>query len=126
MATILVIDDNHAVRRLASKILTGAGHTVHEAEDGRRGLACLRKIRPDLVVTDMIMPDAEGIETIRAIRSETPTTPILAISGSGEIYLRLATQLGATAALEKPFAPEALRQHVNDLLAETGTPLKPS
>jgi CheY-like chemotaxis protein len=89
---------------------------VHQAEGGREGLACLRQVRPNLVVTDMIMPDVEGIETIRAIRRETPTTPILAVSGSGEIYLRMATQLGANAALEKPFAGEALRRHVDDLL----------
>jgi CheY-like chemotaxis protein len=121
MAVILVIDDNHAMRRLASRILADAGHAVHQAENGRQGLACLREVRPDLVVTDMIMPDVEGIETIRAIRRETPTTPILAISGSGEIYLRMATQLGADAALEKPFAPNALRRHVDDLLACLGT-----
>jgi CheY-like chemotaxis protein len=106
------------MRRLAAKVLAGAGHAVHQAEDGRQGLACLREVRPDLIVTDMIMPGIEGIETIRTIRRETPTTPILAVSGSGAIYLRMATQLGANAALEKPFVAEALRQHVNRLLVE--------
>jgi CheY-like chemotaxis protein len=117
MAVILVIDDNQAIRQLASKILADAGHVVHQAENGRQGLTCLREVHPDLVVTDMIMPDVEGIETIRAIRREMPTTPILAVSGSGGIYLRMATQLGANAALEKPFPAKALRQHIDDLLA---------
>jgi two-component system chemotaxis response regulator CheY len=118
MAVILVIDDNQAMRRLTAKVLAAAGHAVHQAEDGRQGLACLHEVCPDLIVTDMIMPGVEGIETIRAIRRETPKTPILAVSGSGAIYLRMATQLGANAALEKPFVAEALRQHVNKLLAE--------
>lgn len=119
MAVILVIDDNHAMRRLTARILVDAGHAVHQAENGRQGLTRLREIRPDLVVTDMIMPDVEGIETIRAIRRETSRTPILAVSGSGEIYLRMATQLGANAALGKPFAAKQLRQHIDDLLVRS-------
>src|SRR5579872_2372438 len=103
MAAILLIDDERQMRRLISRILTGAGHAVHEAANGRLGIELFRQVRPALVITDIVMPDMEGIETIRALRADAPSLPILAISGgSHPVYLRAATELGAMAALEKP------------------------
>ena len=117
MAAILVIDDDPQMRRMLTRILTGAGHTVREAADGRAGIELFRQARPALVITDIVMPDMEGIELIRELRREAPTLQILAISGGGPpVFLRAATALGATAALEKPFAADQLLSVVENLL----------
>jgi CheY-like chemotaxis protein len=121
MADILVIDDDQRIRRLLVRILTGVGHVVHEAEDGRKGLALLRQLKPSLVITDIFMPEVEGLEAIRAIRDEAPDTPIVAISGEGHpTYLRAAQGFGAFAALEKPFEVDELLRVVDDLLKTGG------
>ena len=119
MADILIIDDDCQMRRLLTRVLHAAGHTVREAEDGRGGIAEFRRERPALVISDIVMPDVEGIETILTLREEAPTMPIIAISGgSGDtLYLRAATGLGATASLRKPFTTEALTTLVCKLLA---------
>ena len=118
MAKILVIDDDPQIRRMVARILTREGHTVHEAADGRAGIELFHQLRPALVITDIVMPDTEGIETIRELRRGAPTIPILAISGSGNnpVYLRAATGLGAAAALEKPFSANELHAAVENLL----------
>ena len=117
MAEILVIDDEAQMRRLIARILNGAGHTVHQAGNGRDGIALFHRVHPVLVITDIVMPDMEGIEMIRELRQEAPTVPILAISGSGTpLYLRAATTLGATAALAKPFEIAELLTVVGRLL----------
>jgi two-component system, chemotaxis family, chemotaxis protein CheY len=122
MAVILVIDDEAAMRRLIGRVLKRLGHLVQEAADGREGLELFRRQRPALVISDIVMPDGEGIETIRQIRRESPETPILAISGSANqsLYLRAATGLGASASLQKPFAPEELAAAVEELLRPPG------
>ena len=122
MAVILVIDDEAAMRRLIGRVLQPLGHIVHEAADGRAGLELFRRQRPALVISDIVMPDGEGIETIRQMRREAPETPILAISGSvnQSLYLRAATGLGASASLEKPFAPDDLAAAVESLLPSPG------
>src|SRR5437762_9082792 len=117
MADILIVDDDVRMRRLIVRILADAGHTVHEAADGKAGIALYRRVRPALVVTDIVMPDMEGIEMIRELRREAPALPILAVSGSGRpVYLRAATGLGATASLAKPFRRDALLAAVANLL----------
>jgi DNA-binding response OmpR family regulator len=118
MADILVIDDDAQMRRLVARVLKASGHTVHEADNGRAGLELFFKIRPALVITDIVMPDGEGIEVITSLRRATSVLPILAISGSGRnlIYLRIARGLGATAGLEKPFHVDELRAAVENLL----------
>src|SRR5882762_4645380 len=96
---ILVIDDDHLVRYALSKILLGAGYAVVTASDGRRGMAVLRAEHPDVVITDIIMPEQEGIDTIIQIRRERPGVKIIAISGGGRIrnidFLEMAQSLGA-------------------------------
>ena len=111
MAEILVVDDEPQTRRLLVRVLNGAGHRVHEAENGQQGIRVFRRVRPRLVITDIVMPDMEGIEMIRELRQEAAAIPKLAISGVGPpLYLRAATDLGATAALAKPFdAAESAR-----------------
>src|SRR6185437_2539251 len=99
MTKILIIDDDPAMRRLVTRTLTKAGHEVMEAAEGREGADLFRAHNPDLVVTDILMPTQEGIETILELRREAPTTPIVAISGGGQgraiTYLDFASKLGA-------------------------------
>jgi CheY-like chemotaxis protein len=117
MTTILVIDDELPMRRLLFRVLTAAGYTVHLAADGKAGIALCHEVHPALVVTDIVMPEMEGIETIRELRRNGLSVPILAISGGGPpLYLRAAAGLGATAALPKPFAADDLLTTVTKLL----------
>lgn len=112
MTRILVIDDNPLVRATLRSILDAAGYEVVLASDGQAGLAEFRRQPSDLVITDIVMPEIEGIETIRQLRGLAPKLPILAISGGGRgislDYLRMAQQLGATDVLSKPFEPDEL------------------
>lgn len=110
--TILIIDDEPMIRHLATRILDRAGYRALSAANGIQGVACFRRERPALVITDLIMPEREGIETIRHIRREGADTPIIAISGgtlTGTAdFLAMARELGATAILRKPFEPAEL------------------
>jgi len=119
MADILIIDDDRQIRRLLTRILTGAGHTVREAENGRDGVEAFARQRADMVITDIVMPDMEGLETILSLRRENPTLPIIAISGDTDpVYLRAAGSLGATGSLRKPFSPNSLRELVEAMLGK--------
>jgi CheY-like chemotaxis protein len=108
MPKVLVIDDNEMVRTTISRILTRNGFEIVIAEDGAQGLTMFRRERPDVVITDLIMPEKEGIETMREIRQEHADAKIIAISGGGRIgdtdLLTLVKKLGATAVIPKPRA----------------------
>jgi DNA-binding response OmpR family regulator len=117
MAKILIIDDDPQICRLISRILSAEGHHVTVTEDGNRGLRHFRAERPALVISDILMPEKEGIETILEIRREAPEIPILAISGDSGVFLDVATKLGANGALPKPFRSADLVEMVNRLLA---------
>jgi len=121
MQKILVIDDNVVVRNTIVQILETEGYEVVSAEDGRRGLSVFLGEKPDLVVTDIIMPEKEGIETIRDIRDLSPNAKIIAISGGGRIgstdFLRIARQLGACDVIAKPLDPDYFIGVVRDRLA---------
>jgi CheY-like chemotaxis protein len=110
MAKILVIDDDVVVRETITEILLDVGYQVVSAEDGRRGLRIFRSERPDLVITDIIMPEKEGIQTIMEMRAERPDAKIIAISGGGRIgntdFLKIARQIGAADVIAKPFDPD--------------------
>lgn len=122
MAEILIIDDEVQLRRVINRILTGMGHTVHEAANGAEGLEVFQQVKPALVITDIVMPDSEGIETIQELLRLAPTVPIVAISGGSAhaLYLRAAMALGAVATLEKPFHADQLTKIVADLLGSAG------
>lgn len=120
MAKILIIDDNAALRRVMLRALRNAHYTVFEAQDGREGLALLETHGADLVITDIIMPETEGIETLREVLKGFPGTKIMVISGGGTshnlMYLDMARALGADATLAKPFRPAQLLEAVEQLL----------
>jgi CheY-like chemotaxis protein len=110
MACILVIDDDPVIRSLVSSLLEAKSHTVVLAANGRQGTTLFKDQKFDLVITDIVMPEQEGIETIGAIRRQNRSVPILAISGSRTIgesgdYLRAASALGATATLQRSQNP---------------------
>ncbi len=112
MALVLVVEDEQKMRRMVARVLAGRGHLVLEAENGNEALALLAKGPPDLVITDLFMPDKEGIETIRAIRQDHPDLPIIAMTGGGYHnnleLLAMAEKFGANARLAKPFRSEEL------------------
>ena len=123
MARMLVIDDDPSIRSLVSGLLEACGHSVVLAENGRVGMKLFEKGEIDLVVTDIVMPEQEGIATIGAIRRLSPLVPILAISGSNTIgrygdYLHAAEVLGASATLPKPFVPDELIATIDRLLTD--------
>lgn len=107
MAFVLVIDDEEMVRATLRAYLEGAGHQVQEARHGGEALPLAQRRRPDLVVTDIIMPEKEGIETILELRRLDGKLPILAISGGGRTgnldFLGIARKFGAVEVLSKPF-----------------------
>ena len=120
MARILVIDDDADVRRVIRRTLESDGHQVDEAADGKAGMKRFREQPADLVVTDLFMPEQEGLETIRELRRTYQDVKILVVTGSapgGPLDFRAhATALGARAALSKPFTREELLGAVNDAL----------
>lgn len=121
MPKILVIDDDVMVRNTIAKILRHGGYDVILAEDGAKGLVQFHRERPDLVITDIIMPEQEGIQTILELRREDPNTKIIAVSGGGRIanrdFLRMAKSLGAVDTIAKPFLPKDLITRVQNCLA---------
>ncbi len=126
MSRILVIEDDPAQRRALHIALEKSGHVVVEAMDGRAGLAAFAANPADLVITDLIMPDVEGIETIREIRKQNPKVPIIAMSRGGcsspEGYLRMAKIFGASEIMMKPIEISLLRAAVARLLGSGAPP----
>jgi CheY-like chemotaxis protein len=119
---VLVIDDDVAVRQTIALLLEDVGIEVVQAADGKEGLRAFQRSLPDLIVTDIIMPEKEGIQTIIDIRKTDRNLPIIAISGGGRVgntdFLEIAARLGATTTLPKPFDPEVLVGLVHRLVAE--------
>lgn len=120
MARILVIDDDDTVRLSVRLALEDADHRVEEAADGLEGMNLFRNHPADLVITDIFMPEKEGLETIDEIKQVAPQTKIIAISGGGrmdpEDYLEIAMRVGADYSLLKPFDIQVLVNAVDDLL----------
>jgi CheY-like chemotaxis protein len=121
MTRVLIIDDEDAVRDAVRQILERAGYEVTEAADGRKGMVQLRQQPVDLVITDILMPEQEGIETIRVLRKEFPQIKILAISGGGRAgmfeVLPDAQLFGAHHTLAKPFERKDLLDAVTALVS---------
>ena len=122
MARILVIDDDDQILRMLHQVLEMEGHETTLASNGNKGLKILKETGADLIITDIIMPDKEGLETISELKENYPDLKIIAMSGGGTIdpdsYLKLAEKMGASRTLMKPFQREELLDVVNDLLSQ--------
>lgn len=112
MSSILIIEDSEELRRLMSRALAAGGHEVRLASDGGEGLRLFRERPADVVITDIFMPDMDGLEFIREIRRDSPKVRIVAMSGGGSMgnvdILRSALHLGADGILAKPFRIQEL------------------
>jgi two-component system, chemotaxis family, chemotaxis protein CheY len=120
MAAILVIDDDPMAREIITEMLSQNGHRAVNASDGGEGLELFKNGAFDLVITDMIMPEVEGVETIIQLRKDNPDVKIIAISGGGRIsaysHLSIAEKFGVMKTLTKPFAKDDLLKAVDELL----------
>jgi|SRR5579872_4158763 DNA-binding response OmpR family regulator len=112
---ILVIDDDFLLLRTIAKILVGDGHEVMTASEGSRGMILFRQQNPDLVITDIVMPQQEGLETILTLRRNDNPIKILAMSGSDTELLETARLIGADDIIEKPFRTQELLSRVRAL-----------
>jgi CheY-like chemotaxis protein len=121
MAHILVIDDEEMARFTVRDFLEGAGHQVTEAINGDDGVALQLVHAFDLVITDMIMPKKEGVETVIELKQANPDQKIIAISGGGRTrnmdFLQMAEQFGADRILAKPFTEDELLESVDTCLS---------
>lgn len=123
MARILVIDDDLLVRTTIRMVLESYGHQVAEAENGKVGISTDADYNARLIITDIIMPEKEGIETIQHFRRVRPSVKIIAISGGGHLLqntpLAAARLLGADCVLTKPLSNSELLEAVNSCLSES-------
>ncbi len=121
MWKLLVVDDDEALRVFLRKVLERAGHTVLVAGNGREALRLLEREPVDGMISDMIMPECEGVETLLAVRKRFPALRVVAISGGGRLtpsdLLTLAQAAGARKTLAKPFTAEELLAVVNEVMA---------
>lgn len=114
---VLAVDDEPEVRSVLTEILAAAGYDVIVACDGEEALEAVRTHAPGLMITDLVMPRKEGLETIREAHQLAPGMKIIAISGAfGNRFLSVATHLGAHAALAKPFSADVLLSTVRNVL----------
>ncbi len=126
MAKILLIDDDEPLRAVMRETLEHFGHVVLEARDGKEGLALFEHSQADLVITDIVMPEKEGLEVLMELRKRPVPVKVIAISGGGSTgkveYLHIAKLMGAAAVLAKPFSVTALMAVVDEQLAGGGAP----
>ncbi|HEY2953956.1 MAG TPA: response regulator [Candidatus Eisenbacteria bacterium] len=116
-----MIDDEDRIRRLLRTALEMEGHQVLEARQGNEGLEVIRTTAPDLVITDLMMPDKDGLEVLLALKREAPELKVIAMSGGGKLKmmepLLVAEPLGAFAAVRKPFDLDVMLETVKRALA---------
>ena len=129
MAKILVLDDEPSILLMIKKMLEKEGHEVAVALNGIEGMELFEQNKPDLVITDIIMPGKEGLETILELRKNHPELKIIAISGGGRIspegYLPGAKLLGANAVFQKPLVQKEFMATVAELLTESQRKILP-
>ncbi len=123
---VLVLEDNEAYRTLISEVLSQSGFDVCSAPDGRKVSTVLSERRIDLIITDLSMPERDGLETLTELRYTHPRLPVIAISGdvplNRDLYLKLAEKLGAARVLAKPFKMEQLIAAAREALAASNAP----
>lgn len=118
---ILVVDDDGDVREMLCRMLEQDGHRAVPAEGGRQALEQLNSLTPDLVITDVVMPEVDGLEVLLKLRSLAPSAGALVMSGGGraapELSLEAARNLGVCAVLHKPFTRAEMLCAVHQALA---------
>lgn len=116
--TILIVDDDEAVRRVMRAILEEAGYSIEEAKNGREALGIISEGGIDLIITDLVMPEQEGLETIKCLNKEYPDVKVIAMSGAfGGDYLQIAGFMGAHSTLVKPVKVQTVLETVERVLA---------
>jgi CheY-like chemotaxis protein len=122
MPRILVVDDNAEFGRILQAHLTAHGHEVVAAKDGEQGLALIERETFDIVLTDILMPQRDGIEVLRQVKQRWPSLPVIAVSGGGWIkagdLLEMADRLGADRVLQKPVRRDDLLAAVDAVLKD--------
>ncbi len=120
MAHILIVDDEPQIRTMLRKLFESEGYKVTDASDGKEGIRLFRENPADLIITDLIMPEKEGIETITELKKEYPDVKIIAVSGGGkgnlDGYLHLAKKLGAMQTFKKPVRNEEMLKAIKNLI----------
>jgi DNA-binding NtrC family response regulator len=120
-ARILLVDDNEDARVTVARILEMSGYGVVQAANARSASALLKEHRPDLVITDIFMPEGDGFEMLSELKDRQPTIPVIAMSGGGDAQgldvLTMAGRLGAKRVLYKPFARRQLLDAITEALA---------
>lgn len=120
MAKILIIDDDESILNVFERFLSGKGHEVRVAVDGRKGLRAAEAERFDLVITDIMMPETDGLEVVMAIRGKGEAVPVIAISGGMHAmpmdFLPMAKKFGAEHVLYKPVELDDLFEAVERAL----------
>lgn len=122
MARILIIDDEEMFRQMLRQMLELAGYEVAEAADGAQGIEAFRRQPADLVITDIFMPEKEGIATIHELKKDFPELKMIAVTGGGNKrcgfeYLQFAESVGADRTLNKPFERQEILDAIEELLA---------
>jgi CheY-like chemotaxis protein len=122
MPKILLVDDDEPFRKMLHKTLERAGYQVQDAPNGKAALELYRQEPTDLIITDLVMPEKEGLETIMELRRLNPAVKIIAMSGGGrmnpEVNLVMAQRLGAKRTLAKPFSQQEILDAIARVLAE--------
>lgn len=117
---ILIIEDDAMMRKGLSNVVSRLGCCVLEAADGHEGMKHFRQHKPDVIITDILMPEKEGLETIREMRKDNPAVRIIAISAGSPLYkmqfLELAEKFGASHTFNKPVNPDDLLAAIKDLM----------
>jgi CheY-like chemotaxis protein len=118
MSSILVVEDADYLRDVIREMLEIGGHDVIPARSGKEAVRLCRERSFDLVITDLVMPDMDGLELLRSLRQSHSNLPVLAISGASSDLLTIAIALGAVGTLEKPFKPGDLLAIVDKILGK--------
>ncbi len=118
MAHILIIDDDYSIRRALRTVLEKEGHDVVEAINGADGARLYTKFPIDLIITDILMPEKDGVEVLLELRADHPSIKAIVISGEGQEFLPAAEEFGALRTMSKPFKPSKLIQTVREVLGE--------
>ena len=116
MARVLIVDDEQTNRILLRDIIVSAGHEAILAHNGREGFVAYDKQAPHLIITDIMMPEMDGLSLIKAIRDQAPDQYIIAIAAAGDLPLQQALDAGANIALEKPFHMQQLLETIQAAL----------